>query len=84
MQGNAYGLPSQKNIMRDKGGCLSLMQATSGNMSNNKQRRRKMFLIRGAGLLNVLREAQMCGRSPNWLGGYEGMPPRKIFEKLML
>ena len=39
------------------------------------QRRRKMFLIRGAGLLNVLREAQMCGRSPNWLGGSGGMPP---------
>ena len=43
-----------------------------------------MFLIRGAGLLNVLREAQMCGRSPNWLGGSGGMLPRKFFEKLML
>ena len=39
------------------------------------QRRRKMFLIRGAGLLNVLREAQMCGRSPNWVGGPGACPP---------
>ena len=39
--------------------------------------RRKMFLIRGAGLVNVLREAQICGRSPNWLGGSGGMLSRK-------
>ena len=39
------------------------------------QGHRKMFLIRGAGLVNVLREAQLCGRSPNWLGGSGGMPP---------
>ena len=48
------------------------------------QRRRKMFLIRGAGLLDVLRKAHMCGRSLHWLGGAGGMPTRKIFEKLML
>ena len=37
--------------------------------------RRKMFLMRGAGLLNVLREVQMCGQSPNLLGESGGMPP---------
>ena len=40
-----------------------------------------MFLIRGAGLLNVLREAQKCRQRPNWLGGAGGMLPREIFEK---
>ena len=39
------------------------------------QGHRKMFLIRGAGLLNVLCGVQMCGQSPNWLGGSGGMPP---------
>ena len=48
------------------------------------QRCRKMFLIKGAGLLDVLCKAQMCRRSLHWLGGSRGMPLRKIFEKLML
>ena len=43
-----------------------------------------MFLIRGAGLLDVLCKVRMCGRSPHWLGGSGGMLPLKIFEKLML
>ena len=42
------------------------------------QGRRKMFLIRGAGLLNVLCEAQMCGQSPNWLGGRGACPPENF------
>ena len=56
------------------------------NTKASGQQRRKLFLIRGLGLLNVLREAQMCGRSPNWLGGSRACPPPhwKIFEKLML
>ena len=48
------------------------------------QGHRKMFLIRGAGMLNVLCKAQMCRQIPNWLGGSRGMVPRKILEKLML
>ena len=42
------------------------------------QGRRKMFLIRGAGLLNVLCEVQMCGQSPNWLGGPGACPSGKF------
>ena len=45
-----------------------------------RQRRRKMFLIRGAGLLDVLRKAQMCGPSPQWVGGSGGMPPGKFLK----
>ena len=51
------------------------------SLINFIQGHRKMFLIRGAGLLNVLREAQMCGQSPNWLGGSGGIPPQEDFRK---
>ena len=44
------------------------------------QRRRKMFLIRGAGLLDVLHKAQMCGQSLHWLGGSGGMLPEKFLK----
>ena len=54
------------------------------NLSVHVQRRRKIFLVRGAGLLNVLREAQKCRQRLNWLGWSGGMAPRKIFEKLLL
>ena len=45
-----------------------------------RQRRRKMFLIRGAGVLDVLRKAQMCGRSPHWLGGPGACSPGKFLK----
>ena len=38
-----------------------LMYTNLAALIYHKQGRRKMFLIRGAGLLNVLREVQMCG-----------------------
>ena len=34
-----------------------------------------MFLIREAGLRDVLRKAQMCERTPHWQGGSGGMLP---------
>ena len=33
-----------------------------------------MFLIRGAGVVDVLRKAQMCRQNPQWLGGPGACP----------
>ena len=39
-----------------------------------------MFLIRGAGLLDVLHKVQMCGQSPHWLGGLGACSPGKFLK----
>ena len=57
---------------------LPVFHVLDSRKSLNVQGRRKTFLIRGAGLLNDLCEAQMCGQSQNWLEGPGACPPENF------